>query len=327
MKSQVIFRADASKEIGLGHFNRCMVLAKAIHQKFDCYFAAKNPSDSQISEIHGIFEGVIKLNDDDSHFLQFLDMLKGTEIVVLDNYYFDSSYQKKIKEKGCKLICIDDLADKHFFADAIINHAPGAESFSFDKEPYSKIYGGLNYLMLREEFSIIDNKSVAKEKLQNGFICMGGGDAQNFTLKVIETLEKRLNSVLKLDVVIGSQNNNREVLKKVSNSFSEIVFHDHLSAEEMIFLIKKSDFAVVPPSTLSLECAKIHIPLFLLQTADNQKRIFEFLIQNQCAMKFEDIGTYNIELGEEMIKNQAFNFHGSVKENLLAIFEEIENKC
>ena len=43
------------------------------------------------------------------------------KIVVLDGYHFDTNYQTKIKQKGCKLVCIDDLHDKHFVADIIIH--------------------------------------------------------------------------------------------------------------------------------------------------------------------------------------------------------------
>ena len=44
------------------------------------------------------------LPKDDSHFTIFLEVLKGNEIVVLDNYFFDSSYQQSIKDIGCKLV-------------------------------------------------------------------------------------------------------------------------------------------------------------------------------------------------------------------------------
>ena len=39
----------------------------------------------------------------------FLNKLTGDEIVVLDGYQFDSNYQKEIKNKESKLVCIDDV--------------------------------------------------------------------------------------------------------------------------------------------------------------------------------------------------------------------------
>ena len=35
-----------------------------------------------------------------NQFENFLSLLNGDEIVVLDNYYYDTSFQKQIKEKA-----------------------------------------------------------------------------------------------------------------------------------------------------------------------------------------------------------------------------------
>lgn len=89
--------------------------------------------------------------DEESHFDDFLTYLTGKEIVVLDNYFFTTDYQRAIKGKGCKLVCVDDMHDKHYVADVVINHALTDTSL-FEVEPYTKLAIGNNWALLRKPF-------------------------------------------------------------------------------------------------------------------------------------------------------------------------------
>ena len=71
--------------------------------------------------------------------------------MVLDNYFFTTDYQRTIKEKGCCLVCVDDMHDKHYVADVVINHGLTDESL-FDVEPYTKLCLGGDWALLRHPF-------------------------------------------------------------------------------------------------------------------------------------------------------------------------------
>lgn len=71
--------------------------------------------------------------------------------MVLDNYFFTTDYQRAIKEKGCCLVCVDDMHDKHYVADVVINHGLTDESL-FDVEPYTKLCLGFDWALLRHPF-------------------------------------------------------------------------------------------------------------------------------------------------------------------------------
>ena len=95
IRKKVYIRADADKQIGFGHFIRCLALADMLKEHFDCFFYTQQPSDYQIEEINKICT-LKSLPSDDRKFQLFLDELSGSEIVVLDNYFFTSDYQKAI---------------------------------------------------------------------------------------------------------------------------------------------------------------------------------------------------------------------------------------
>ena len=132
-KQKIYFRADAGPEIGYGHYIRSLALADMLKQDFDCTMFTQAPTDYQLREIEHVCP-IVALSDTDAKFDEFLDYLHGDEIVVLDNYFFATDYQRQIKAKGCQLVCIDDMHDKHYVANVVINHGCTDESL-FDVEP------------------------------------------------------------------------------------------------------------------------------------------------------------------------------------------------
>jgi len=145
VKRKIIFRADGGPNIGMGHFIRTLALAEMLKDDFYCIYVTKSPSAYQIIEIEKVCHERLDLPANKSHFKVFLNILKGDEIVVLDNYFFTTEYQRAIKNKGCKLVCIDDLHDKEFVADLIINHTPGVLKNDYIAQPYTQLALGLDY--------------------------------------------------------------------------------------------------------------------------------------------------------------------------------------
>src|SRR6266496_4037655 len=128
LRKKVIIRADGNSSIGLGHVVRCCALADVLKDNFDCYFYIRKPSQSIVEEIKQYCISVFEMDETISYEQEAVTWskeLQGNEIVVLDGYNFDTTYQQKIKSKGCKLVCIDDIYAYYFVADAVINHAPG----------------------------------------------------------------------------------------------------------------------------------------------------------------------------------------------------------
>ena len=148
-KRKIYFRADASAIIGYGHFIRTLALADMLKDDFDCTFFTTSPSVYQVAEMAKVCNHV-SLNEE-TKFEDFINLLDGNEIVVLDNYFFTTEYQRQIKNKGCKLVCVDDMHDKHYVADVVINHGL-TDNNLFDIEPYTRLCLGFRYVLLRSPF-------------------------------------------------------------------------------------------------------------------------------------------------------------------------------
>src|SRR5690606_7221621 len=228
MKRKLFFRTDGNTEIGLGHLIRSSALAEMLSSDFEitfyCISIPEKISDDLCTK--GFSVKNIEYND------EFIDILTGQEIIVLDHYSLNSDFQKKIKLKGNKLICIDDVFDKEFYADLIINHAPNISKAMYKAQPFTKFALGLDYVLLRSPFLQAAKKTKLPKKENSVFICFGGSDIHNLTQRTLNVI-LNINRFNDINVVIGPSYKNKEDLELLSKAHTNVNIHQSLNAEEM----------------------------------------------------------------------------------------------
>jgi UDP-2,4-diacetamido-2,4,6-trideoxy-beta-L-altropyranose hydrolase len=273
---KIYFRADGNTNIGFGHVIRCMALADMLKDQFECIFVTRFLNKYILEEIEKSCSSYIKLKEDDyEHFDEFLSFIKKEDIVVLDNYFFGTDYQKLIKSIECKLICIDDIHDKHYVADVVINHGPGLTEGLFSVENYTKLCLGLDYALLRKPFlNVVQRKRIG---FKNCLVCIGGADRYNITSKILILLEESL-YVETIDVIIGSSFLFQTELENIIDcSKKEVKLHSGLSSIEMFDRMHSSDFGIFPASTISLEAISVGLPFMVGYYVENQEELYNNL--------------------------------------------------
>lgn len=269
MKNRICFRADASSEIGYGHFIRTLALADMLKDDFDCIFYTQTPTEYQRREAEKVCE-LVSLPDDNSKFQKFLDCLKGNEIVVLDNYFYTTDYQKAIKSIGCKLVCIDDMHDKYYVADAIVNHGPVTPD-QFECEHYTRLYLGEKYKLLRKPF-LQPLKDIKRNNV--AIVNLGGADPFQLTNKVVSLLLS-LNTPYQVTVILG------DTVYLSEENRNKVKVRSRLSAEQMSELFESSAFGILPASTVSLEASSRGLPLLTGYQADNQEEGYKKSVEKR----------------------------------------------
>ena len=292
-KKKVIIRVDGSSEIGLGHISRCCALAEMLKDNFDIFFYTRATSEAIINDIKKYCAEVFLLNKNISYeeeASQWISNLDEENIIVLDGYNFNTSYQQQIKNKGCKLVCIDDIHAYHFVADIVINHAPGITKRIYSSEPYTKFYLGTDYVLLKNFFL---DEALKPQKTFNVhespvLICLGGADPNNFTQQVLQEILHLFPSA-KINVIVGAAYKHLSELYKLINTNNCIALHQIIQAKEMLMLMQQSHIAITSASTTALEYICVKGNLFLKCIADNQEDIYQSLIEKKCAYPFESL--------------------------------------
>ena len=312
---KVYFRADAGSNIGYGHFIRSLALADMLKEDFDCTFFTQAPTEYQQQEVAKVCK-LQELPSTDEKFNLFLSYLDGSEIVVLDNYFFGTDYQQEIKNKGCKLICIDDMHDKHYVADIVINH--GLQDYRlFDVEDYTRLCLGLEWALLRQPFLSVGN--VKKEK-DSWLVSFGGTDWKNLTGKFLQILSNNRN-IKKITVVIGDGFQFTTTLP----SSPKITLKRNLSAQEMANEMILSEFAILPASTVCIEALACKCKILCGYYVDNQKEIYHNFNREGRIFPLGDLTQYSSE--DIIIPNQLIadnTFSRNIQYQYIQLIKELQ---
>ena len=303
--NKIIFRVDANAEIGFGHLSRCLSIAEILKDEFDIAIALQNPPKSIIEKCRDLFESIILIRDTKNlveEFIDFEQYIEGNEIIVLDGKKFNSNYQKSVKDTGCKLVSIDDLHQGHFYSDVIINRNPGSKLSDYDLELYSRLYNGFKYSMVPIKFQKQISESREILKPDTLFICFGGADPLNITLKAVKA-SVLSSEIRKIKVVTGSGYLHSEELQKfISDHSIQIRHYSNINQDEMIRVMKSSHIAICPASSIVYEVFCIGLNLVTGYYTDDQIAFSEFI-------KNESLGEYigDFSVADEQILLSGIN--------------------
>ncbi|MCX2837914.1 UDP-2,4-diacetamido-2,4,6-trideoxy-beta-L-altropyranose hydrolase [Salinimicrobium sp. MT39] len=288
MVNKILFRVDGNSSIGHGHLMRCYALAEMLKSRFTVDFFCKEVPNSLLNAFKqkNLAVNIISIED------EFLEVLNGDGIVVLDHYGLDTAFQKIIKEKGNKLVCIDDLHEKEFYADLIINHAPGILPSDYKAQSYTQYALGIEYAMLRPEFLKLARQKEKKTNLSKKgvFVCFGGSDPEDLTRRSLDILiDIKLFDEIK--IVTGSAYSNYGLLVDYISSKKDdkIFLYQNLQAEAMIAVMKSCSHALVPASGILLEVMALGLIPVAGMYINNQ----QFIYENYKAINaFADAGNF-----------------------------------
>jgi len=248
----VVFRCDASFEIGSGHVMRCLTLAKRLQKRgaicsFVCVDQAANmvelinaagfdcvllnlDSEANAQEVNKLFHSAWlghSQKRDAELFCKLLDARDGqSDWVVVDHYSLDVDWENRVKNhfQGLRIFVIDDLADRSHDCDILLdqNFSPDMLSRYGGKLPaHCKVFLGPKYFLLKEDFKSFSGFPKSGT-LQNGgsvFVFMGGLDAVNASVPIVEVLlsEWLQKFVRRINIVVGRNYSYKKQLEQLAD--------------------------------------------------------------------------------------------------------------
>jgi UDP-2,4-diacetamido-2,4,6-trideoxy-beta-L-altropyranose hydrolase len=295
MSKMLIFRADASAQIGTGHVMRCFALAQEWRRvggraSFVC--AEITPALEVLLDAEGIFLHRLSVKpgtDEDAeqtnHYIRSLQSFDPVPWIVLDGYEFNAGFQRAIKLTGVRMLCVDDYGQaEHYYADYVLNQNLSArEEWFRNRETYTCLLLGTSYALLRQQFLAFRSWERAISPIaRNILVTLGGSDPENVSAKIIEALFG-LNVAVK--VVIGGSNPHLQKLRAQVSSFNERLKISMAGAgcqgtvelivdtREMPEMMAWADVAIAAGGSTSWELAFMGLPAIVLVLADNQKDV------------------------------------------------------
>lgn len=302
----IVFRADASETIGTGHVMRCIALAQEL-KKRDCdiHFIIASPSHSITNRmategftLHCVSAEPGTLND--AEIICGIARTLSASWIIIDGYQFNGDFQKLLKTRGFKLLCVDDYGHAHqYHADIVLNpNINAGEEVMYPNNPRIRFLLGSKYALLREE--IIPwrvRRHTNPEKASNILVTLGGSDPENVTLHIIQVLQQLPEDFFSIKVIIGSSNPHLKSISQVigvSRHAIELV----KDVSNMGEYFSWADLAITAGGSTTLELAYVGVPMITIVIADNQKRGCESLQKRRAAV---NLGIFNRDLDARIL--------------------------
>ena len=107
-KSIIYFRVDGDETIGLGHLFRCKAFAEVLGSHYECRLISRALSQRLKEQLAGSFLeiSILPENAVENECIYFQEIIGKEDLIILDGYHFDTSYQEALKTEGYDFFCI-----------------------------------------------------------------------------------------------------------------------------------------------------------------------------------------------------------------------------
>lgn len=300
----IVFRTDASLDIGTGHVIRCLTLAEKLRDKgaqvhFICrthegslhkliekkgfkVFCLQVPSaeihiENQCIHEHWLGVPWQKDAEDTSEILQDFDDKPAW--LVVDHYGLDHRWQKQQRDYVCQIMVIDDLADRKHDCDLLLdqNLVEGFEQRYVGLVPKSSSFlCGPQYSLLQPMYAEFHDCIPFREgPIKRILVFIGGADAGNISGMVLGAFLALSRNDIEIDVVVGHTCPHRQCIYDMAQPYPNISVHDSLPT--LAPLIARADLAIGGGGSATWERFCLGLPTLVITLAENQKLIADWL--------------------------------------------------
>lgn len=285
---RVVFRVDASIEIGSGHLMRCLTLADVLKSRdVEVAFVCQKSPGSMIELIESrgfdcVSIGNLPERDVEQDAQKTAAALighfpNGVDWVVVDHYGLDAQWEKRMRSFARHILVIDDLANRPHDCDLLLdqNFYTGLESrYLALVSDTTRCLLGPAHVLLRPEFAQA-GKTLRRRDGNVGRILVffGGSDSTNQTQRALEGIDALQRPDIRVDVVVGSANPHWELVRTYCDSRSWASFHRQIS--NMAELISAADLGIGAGGAAMWERCVLGLPTLTVVFADNQVQTTE----------------------------------------------------
>lgn len=317
MPTNVLFRADASLEIGTGHVMRCLALADALRGRgATCRFACREHPGNLVESIrerghqahalplpprptdptrgdaalpppHAAWLGTDW--ETDARLAQALTHDKPVDWLVVDHYTLDARWERALRPHAARVLVIDDLADRSHDCDLLLDQNLGHDAADYAAlvPPACRLLVGPSHALLRPEFAALRTRGLARRsppRLGRVLVSLGGVDKDNLTLRVLDALQaSHLAPDCRITVVMGAHAPGLGAVRARAETMpwtTEVL----VDVRDMAALMADSDLAIGAAGSTTWERCCLGLPSLMVVAAPNQAGIAQAMHASGAAL-------------------------------------------
>ncbi|HSI22799.1 MAG TPA: UDP-2,4-diacetamido-2,4,6-trideoxy-beta-L-altropyranose hydrolase [Methylophilaceae bacterium] len=289
----IVFRVDASLQIGTGHLVRCLTLADILKRRgANTFFLSRQIPDHlrqkvvekghafQLLESPPLTSGSVNIahaqwlgTSQEADAQDTLTAVAGKSVdwLVVDHYALDACWESMLRPAVNRVMVIDDIADRVHDCDLLLdqNFYQEANLRYVGKVPeHCRLLLGPRYALLREEFQALHQKITPRiGPVGRILVFFGGVDEHNNTEVTLKALTEIGLEGVAIDVVIGVQH---PAIKNIEAICLQYRFNCHAQTDRMAELMASADLSIGAGGSAMWERCSLGLPTICISVAENQ---------------------------------------------------------
>lgn len=265
---RVLFRCDATADIGFGHLSRCIALAEAMRLSgAECVFAGQfdTAAADQVRAAGFACESLASPINAKGAMEELAD-LPRPQAIVLDSYRADETYIAELGTGGHRVVVLDDFrALSAYPCDVVLNFTWEAPSLSYPEGPTLLL--GPHYLPARRRLVEQRAHSIERDRtgpIRNALIAVGGSDPKGITARLLRCLAGQTENI-----TVRAIAQNPEELEPLLESFapgSEILPRQRDLSDQLLW----ADAAITGGGLIKYESAYMGVPVAAIAQNEGQ---------------------------------------------------------
>lgn len=289
--NKILFRCDSSRQIGTGHVTRSFALAEVFAiNGWEVTFSGEFEDPKWILGFLKKIENVIIEKP-----TKTIKQNKDYEVIVLDSYDIETVEAEEFSKLGRFIICIVDDISIRIKADIYVSTLPAQYLPQFNG--MSKCLFGPEFALIRKEIILNDkNRALIGSSEKKTLGLFTGGSSKTEFLEIILTQIIPKLEGWNIKIFSESIDFNNFDKQKVNLEFvaPRPDFYNELNGLNLV---------ISPASVSSWEFINMELPLAVYGIYQNQKTVYDFIVNGGYAEGLGFVENYNaFTLNEDNLK-------------------------
>ncbi|WP_271008558.1 UDP-2,4-diacetamido-2,4,6-trideoxy-beta-L-altropyranose hydrolase [Paucibacter sp. B51] len=283
---RILIRADASRDIGVGHVKRCLSLGQALT---DCgaevtlLTRLRDVDTRSMAAQAGIACTALPDSDEaggmvDAETTANHVARDRTDWVIVDHYGIDEQWHRRVAEAGARIAAIDDLADRPLDASVLIdqNEADHPSKYVSVLAASTPILGGPRFAMLSSAYADAPRWQASGSVRSIG-IFMGGTDAAAMSEVALRACREHAGFEGPIEIATTSGNERLLVLRDLCEADPRTSLL--VDAADLTRFFARHDLQIGAGGGATWERCCVGAPTLLLRCAPNQDAVIPALVR------------------------------------------------
>ena len=271
---QVLFAPAAGPQIGGGHLMRDLALAEALQARGAVCTFAVPPWGERLLQRFADASPPVRLLARSGEPAAIAGALEAVrpDVLVLDDYGLAASDVAALARPGLGTAVIDDLADRAYACDLLIDPGFGREAgdYAYRVPRGCEVLAGPRYALLRRAFASPDAPALrpAASQVRRAFVSFGLSDVDGIAAHAARILRACAPEV-RLDLALAGDAMSLPRLWALAAADPDLVLHP--DARDVAALMRSADVAVGAGGSATWERCALGLPTLAVVVADNQR--------------------------------------------------------